>query len=168
MWGGQIVCAVSRDGGRAVLAEDYDFGQIGPPPGAYAEALRVYDLQSGELVHILGGHRNRIDAVAITADAKRAMSASFGELRFWDVETGACLQKVETAWSAHRIQFSSDGREAITISNDENFRLWDVERGKCVLVASVANISCTALAASADFRVFALGAVSGIFLSQRR
>ena len=54
--------------------------------------LRVWDLESEQTVHALHGHTGRVTAVAITPDARRAISGSTDRtLRVWNLETGQIL-----------------------------------------------------------------------------
>src|SRR5437870_1322178 len=46
-----------------------------------------FDMKARGVLHIFGPHNNRVNGVAITADGKRAVSASWdGALRYWDLE----------------------------------------------------------------------------------
>ena len=51
--------------------------------------MRVWDLDSGAVVHALAGHDQQVRAVAVTADGRRAVSCSTRTLRMWDLAHGA-------------------------------------------------------------------------------
>ena len=57
--------------------------------------VRVWDMEQGHCLHVLKGHTAAVNAVAITRDAKTAVSVSSDETaRVWDLKTGHCLHKL--------------------------------------------------------------------------
>jgi WD40 repeat protein len=53
------------------------------------QTLKVWDLESGHALRTLEGHSSYVSAVAVTADGKRAVSASGDKtLKVWDLESG--------------------------------------------------------------------------------
>jgi len=57
--------------------------------GSLDHTLRVWDLHSGESLHVLGGHTSWISDVAVTPDSNWAISASDdGSVRLWDLRRG--------------------------------------------------------------------------------
>jgi WD40 repeat protein len=82
----------------------------------------VWDLASGKELQTLAGHSNMVNAVAVTPDGKRAVSASRDEsLRVWDLATG----KVVAAFTADAPLLSCavgpDGR--VIVAGDESGRV---------------------------------------------
>ena len=68
--------AVSADGLRVVSGGDDGM-------------LRVWDLDTGTLLHTLTGHVGSVDAVAVSADGRHAASGGKdGTVRVWDLEQG--------------------------------------------------------------------------------
>ena len=53
-----------------------DGGRAAGGVGVWDQTLKVWDLDSGEELRTLRGHAGRVDAVALTADGRRAVSAS--------------------------------------------------------------------------------------------
>jgi WD40 repeat protein len=75
------------DGRRAVSA-------------SHDRTLRVWDLETGQTLRMLGGHTDLVWNVAVARDGLHAASAGWDRtLRMWDLETGK-----ETA------TFTGDGR----------------------------------------------------------
>ena len=58
--------------------------------------LKVWDLETGQALRTLEGHSDGVNAVAVTPDGKRAVSASWDKtLKVWDLETGRALRTLE-------------------------------------------------------------------------
>jgi WD40 repeat protein len=54
--------------------------------------VRVWDLETGECLRTLEGHTRSIEAVALHADGRRALTGSMDKtVRVWDLETGKSL-----------------------------------------------------------------------------
>ena len=59
-----------------------------PPPED--KTLKVWDVESGRELRTLQGHSGKVNGVAVSADGRRAVSASEDKtLKVWDVEAGA-------------------------------------------------------------------------------
>ena len=135
-------CAMSADGRLAVSASD-------------DRTLRVWDVASGETVHILTGHSGRVRGCAMSADGRLAVSASDDRtLRVWDVASGESLQ-VFTGHSspANACAISTDGRWTISASLDHTLRLWDVASGESLQVFTGHTGPVNGCAMSADGRL---------------
>lgn len=54
--------------------------------------LQVWNLESGELLHTLKGHREGVLSVSVTPDCRLAVSGNLrdGTLRMWDLNSGQC------------------------------------------------------------------------------
>jgi WD40 repeat protein len=68
--------------------------------GGHDNALRVWDLASGECSLTLQGHGSSVNAVALTPDGRRAVSGAYDNtVRLWDLER-ACTIGAFTADAA--------------------------------------------------------------------
>jgi WD40 repeat protein len=64
--------------------------------GSFDRTLRVWDLESGQMLHTLEGHGGWVIAVAVTPDGRRAVSGSVDRtLRLWDLEGGKTIRALE-------------------------------------------------------------------------
>jgi tetratricopeptide (TPR) repeat protein len=75
-------------------------------------------------------------SIAFMPDGKRALAASdvsAGPLELYDLANGRVIRRFDghTSWIP-QVSLSSDGRRALTASNDKTVRLWDVDAGKCL------------------------------------
>ena len=86
----------------------------------------------GTMRRVLEGHTHWVRRVALTADGKRAISASLDKtLRVWDLEGGQPPRVLEghTA-GVTAVALTADGKRAISASWDKTLRVWDLEGGQ--------------------------------------
>jgi WD40 repeat protein len=84
------------------------------------------------LLRTLEGHSLHVDGVAVTPDAKRAVSASFDHtLKVWDLVTGRAQRTLQghsgPVWD---VAVTPDGRRAVSASFDHTLKVWDLETGR--------------------------------------
>lgn len=97
------------------------------------EIVEALELKASGLVHVFGPHGNRVNGVAIRADGKRAVSASWdGKLRYWDLEKSELIREMQGHQSIYinSVTLSADGKQALSGSGDRTMRMWDLESGK--------------------------------------
>jgi WD40 repeat protein len=90
--------------------------------------IRLWEVGTGREVSQLAGHKNDIDSVAFSPDARRAISCSSDAMCLWDVETGREIRRFNRAGSF--VGFS--GNRPWAISHGENGKawLWDLDSGE--------------------------------------
>ena len=87
---------------------------------------------------ILKGHTAAVEAIALSADSKVALSASWDTtVRLWDMMSGTC----RAILSGHTrrvvdVCISADDRLAASASHDGTVRIWDVSTGKCISICA--------------------------------
>ncbi|MFF0699830.1 protein kinase [Streptomyces tendae] len=101
------------------------------------EALRVWDLDTGECRHVLGEAVEELwlhDALVLTATRD-------GDMRLWDTTDGRCLRTFEghrderarllfVNESLHMpVRIDQEGRRAHSVSNNDTVRSWGLPRG---------------------------------------
>jgi WD40 repeat protein/serine/threonine protein kinase len=89
--------------------------------------VRVYDLTTGDLLHSLQGHIDRVVSVAYSPDGTRLASTSLDRtVKIWDTATG---QEVLTLRGHNdvtsRALFSPDGRRLASVSVEGTLKVWD-------------------------------------------
>ncbi len=100
----------------------------------------------------LEGHTGAVDCVALSSDARLAISGSWDELRVWDLITGACLRTL-TGHQIRCVALSPDGRIALSGGWDGRLRIWDVATGECSHILETPGEEVSDVALSADQRV---------------
>ena len=105
--------------------------------------------ESPDLVRTLTGHGDWVNAVALCADGRHALSGCEDRnLRFWDLQTGQLLH----TFAGHEagvkaVGMSRGGRHALSASGDRTLKLWDLATGQLVrtLVAHEDGVSAVAI-----------------------
>ena len=94
--------------------------------------VEAFEQKNSGVLRVFSGHGSRVNGVAISADGKRALSASWdGALRYWNLEKGELIHEMHGHGSAlMSVAISPDGKRALSGSSDMTMRLWDLESGK--------------------------------------
>jgi len=96
--------------------------------------LEIWDLESGQKVHTLIGHTQRVSAVATIPNSKCIVSASADSTpKVWDLESGQLVHTLigHTA-GVNAVATTPDGRWAVSASDDHTLRVWELESGQQV------------------------------------
>jgi len=100
---------------------------VWPDPG---NKVHVRDLQKGEELVTLSGHKESVTSIKYSPDNRRIVTGADETVRVWDAETGAelrCLQGHDgTVWS---VEYSPDGHQIVSGGADTTVRVWDAEKG---------------------------------------
>lgn len=98
----------------------------------------------------LHGHTDTVNAVSVSADGHRAISASSdGTIRVWDLQNTRCVHvlKEHTA-SVTTVDLNINGSRALSGGEDQTLRFWDIDNGSCLSVfknaGSVVDLSLSA------------------------
>ncbi|MFB7999771.1 protein kinase [Streptomyces sp. NPDC056002] len=122
---------VTADGSR-VIATPTVKNPFQVPEDQRDFAAVVWDVDSGRRLHTLGGHRVMPKVLHISPDGRRAVTASFHELRLWDVESGRLLRTFVDANGSHAAALSPDGRLLASAGPTyHGIRLWETDTGRC-------------------------------------
>ncbi|MBW4681427.1 MAG: hypothetical protein KME19_15125 [Microcoleus vaginatus WJT46-NPBG5] len=110
--------------------------------GGEDKAIKIWDLQTGQLRKTLQSDSGKIDTVAIAPDNKTVVTGSGDRMvRIWDITSNQRPQILKGHSSDIRqVEISSNGKTIISRSYDE-LKLWDLATGK--LKATLPNSSPT-------------------------
>lgn len=112
--------------------------------GSYDNTVRVWRISTGETVHVLQGHTQKVYSVVLDVERNRCISGSMDSyVKIWDLETGTCLHTLEGHSLLVGLLDLRDER-LVSAAADSTLRIWDPETGRCqsTLTAHTAAITC--------------------------
>lgn len=99
--------------------------------GSYDNTVRVWDIETGRMLHLMEGHTQKVYSVVIDAERNRCMSGSMdSSVRIWDLGTGECIKKLE----GHTVLVGLLGlshQYLVSAAADSILRVWSPETGVC-------------------------------------
>ena len=104
----------------------------------------MWKISTGETVHRLQGHTQKVYSVVLDYKRKRCISGSMDNLvKVWSLETGATLFTLEGHTSLVGLLDLSHDR-LVSAAADSTLRIWNPENGQCksILSAHTAAITC--------------------------
>ncbi|MBC8352054.1 MAG: protein kinase [Planctomycetes bacterium] len=119
---------LERTGRAASVAVSHDDRWIAT--GSDERTAKLWNADTGELVHILDGHKVEITAVAFSPDDRFVYSGDGnGRGVLWNRQTGEQLRRLD--WHTSKVaaaRFTPDGARLLTASDDKNVCQWDVSQ----------------------------------------
>ena len=101
--------------------------------GSYDLKVRIWDLETGDVVMTFPGHSSRVQAIAFSPDARLLATASVKgrPIRLWDTTTGREVHQTQGHEApVNSVSFSPDGRTILTCGEDATIRTWDTASGR--------------------------------------
>ncbi|AFY57121.1 WD40 repeat-containing protein [Rivularia sp. PCC 7116] len=88
--------------------------------------IKVWNLETGKLIHNFSVGIGGIDAVAISPDGKSFASGGYAyEISLWDIETGKKLRTLSAKQGGvNAIAFSQDGKILVSSSGNKSIKVW--------------------------------------------
>ncbi|MFO0891592.1 MAG: serine/threonine-protein kinase [Isosphaeraceae bacterium] len=125
--------------------------------------IRVWDINSGAVVHRLDGHDDTVYALAISPDGRLLASGSTDRtVRIWRLADGRLLHVLEghVNW-VQSLAFHPDGSRLASAGGDRTIRIWDPIEGRDVLTLQGHRDRVHGLAFSPDGTSLASAAADG-------
>lgn len=112
--------------------------------GSYDCTVRVWKISTGETVHRLQGHTQKVYSVVLDHARNRCISGSMDNMvRIWDLNTGSLKYTLEGHTSlVGLLDLNCD--KLVSAAADSTLRIWDPENGQCkaTLSAHTGAITC--------------------------
>jgi WD40 repeat protein len=112
------------------------------------DAVKVWRLSDGKLIHNLLGHSHWIYDVSIAPDSETIISGSLdGTIQWWQLITGTKLpQLIDNKSAVNAISLTTDGQRLVTGGNDSVLKIWQPENGLLIhqCPGHLQNVSCIA------------------------
>lgn len=133
----------SKDAGSMVLGVDVTKDGKRFATSGDDKTVRLWDAVTGEKVHSLRGHSDKVYAVAFSPNSKLLASASNDNtIKLWDVETGAKKVTLRGHTQAvFAVSWSHSGRMLCSGSHDQTIKIWSAEGAAWEAKTAKASIS---------------------------
>ena len=112
--------------------------------GSYDCSVRVWKISTGETLHRLQGHAQKVYSVVLDHQRNRCISGSMDNLvKVWSLDTGSVLYNLEGHTSLVGLLDLQQDR-LVSAAADSTLRVWDPETGHCksTLSAHTGAITC--------------------------
>ncbi|MGW1295414.1 protein kinase domain-containing protein [Streptomyces sp. NPDC002533] len=123
--------------------------------GGFAEndAVRLWDLATGRLRHVLRGAKFSQPMGFGPDGASAVTSGADGKILIWDIGSGACVRTLGGhSTTASAVALSRDGRHAVSGGRDKSLRFWELKTGRCLRTFEGLESEPLAVAPSPDGR----------------
>lgn len=112
--------------------------------GSYDCSVRVWKISTGETLHRLQGHTQKVYSVVLDHKRNRCISGSMdNSVKVWSLDTGTALFNLEGHSSLVGL-LDLQGDRLVSAAADSTLRIWDPESGQCksTLTAHTGAITC--------------------------
>lgn len=112
--------------------------------GSYDCTVRVWKISTGETVHRLQGHTQKVYSVVLDNNRNRCISGSMDNMvKIWSLDTGSLLHTLDGHSSLVGLLDLNCDR-LVSAAADSTLRIWDPEQGQCkaTLSAHTGAITC--------------------------
>jgi WD40 repeat protein len=128
--------------------------------GGFDHRVRLWDVESGRLIHPFEGHAYQISTATYSPDGKTLATGSWDRtVRLWDVSTRTERHRLDDyeGWGPASVLFSPDGAALLATARDRTVRRWAVPNGKVLNEYRGLGAVRQTLGVSADGKVLAAG-----------
>ncbi|CCX14312.1 WD40-repeat-containing domain protein [Pyronema domesticum] len=112
--------------------------------GSYDHTVKVWKISTGEILHTLRGHTQKVYSVVLDHQRNRCISGSMDNMvKVWSLDTGTVLYTLEGHSQLVGLLDLSHDR-LVSAAADSTLRIWDPETGQCkhTLTAHTGAITC--------------------------
>jgi WD40 repeat protein len=100
--------------------------------GAADNTAKIWERESGKLLHTLIGHEGWVNNAEYSRDGKTILTVSTDSTaKLWNAETGLQIRTItEKDTKVLFAGFNPDGKSIFTVATTNDIQIWDVESGK--------------------------------------
>ncbi|MBD2695217.1 CHAT domain-containing protein [Anabaena catenula] len=137
------------------------------------KTVRLWDVETGQLLHLLTSHRDRVKGVGISPDGQLLLSCSAdGNVKAWDKnqltakKTGDCRYTIHASSKpitlVHSLPISPDSQSPIFATGAEHGKvsLWHLETGEWIRTFQAHSSPVISLSFSPDGQILVSGSVN--------
>jgi WD40 repeat protein/serine/threonine protein kinase len=96
-------------------------------------AARIWDVQTGRQLAVLGDHTRRVHCAVFSPDGRRIVTTDSRALRIWDADTGKMVLTCKELRDVVSATFSHDGRWFVIADTTPIARVLDAQTGRQIL-----------------------------------
>ncbi|NET36944.1 MAG: NACHT domain-containing protein [Cyanothece sp. SIO1E1] len=134
--------------------------------GSLDGAIRLWEVQTGQLLKTLRGHQAGVWSVAFSPGAQTLASSSEDHtIKLWDVQAGQCLKTLQGHQAGVlSVAFSGDVNSPILASGSEDhtIKLWQPQTGNCLRTLPGHQASIWSLAFNLQQTLLASGGIDDV------
>lgn len=121
---GQIVRSINNNCGVLCMAFSPDSNILAT--GGFDRLIRLWDINTGKIVHTLAGHLDRISSLAFSHNGKTLFSGSWDQtIKVWQLKTGEEISSIKAHSSKiQTIAIASDNQTLVSGSDDGRIGMW--------------------------------------------
>ena len=132
--------------------------------GSNDRTVRLWDLQTGQLIRLFKGHKQRVKCIQISEDGKLIISGSADStVKIWELATGNCIRTIKTSphprTILNAIAINSDLSTIATgsTSRQGTIKLWNGQTGEMINAVKAASSGIRSLTMSQDGKILVSG-----------
>jgi WD40 repeat protein len=128
--------------------------------GGADHLIKIWDLQTGQVLSSLSGHTDAIRAIALSPDGQTLVSGSGDRtIKIWNLKTSkltSTLEEVSPIWS---VAFSPDGQTLVSGNGTGTLNFWQMSSGKLLYTIQGHTDLIFSVAVSPDGHTVATGSL---------
>jgi hypothetical protein len=128
--------------------------------GSWDKTIKIWNLETGELIGTLTGHSDRVNSVAISGDGKMLVSGSSDEtIKFWNLDSGELLCTFPGhSMEVNSVAISPNGLVIASCGGADNtIKLWNLRTGELLRTLRGHLDNVNAVVFSPDGKILASG-----------
>ncbi|CAG8461370.1 10173_t:CDS:10 [Ambispora gerdemannii] len=133
MKGSKHICITSLSGHTSdVYTVKFHPGDNHVVSGGYDKIVRLYDVNTGQLVKMFSGHQLSVSKTIFNPLGNLIISGSKDNtIKFWDIVSGLCIRTITShLGEVTSVEMNANGTLLLSSSKDNSNRLWDVRMGR--------------------------------------